>query len=175
MGSLTRLTGVTRAPGLGPRHAPAWAVDHDRMWGLGALQGPELHVGGPGSPRTSCPLDSRRGPAGAGGWGRGVVRGSSGRRAQPFPMLQGSPRGVASWALCSDTPAFTLQEPCTALGARILPCSPSCWPWVWGTLRGASVGLGTAATCDHCLVKITEPSVGSELPRAPPASPSSPG
>ena len=84
MGSLTRLTGVTRATGLGPRHAPAWAVDHDRMWGLGALRGPELHVGGPGSPRTSCPLDSRRGPAGAGGWGRGVVRGSSGRRAQPF-------------------------------------------------------------------------------------------
>lgn len=46
---------------------------------------------------------------------------------------RGRPWGVLSWALHSDTPAFTLQEPCTALGARVRPCSPSCWPWVWGT------------------------------------------
>lgn len=38
-----------------------------------------------------------------------------------------------------------------------------------GVQSGASVGLGTAATRDHCLGKTTEPSVGSELPRAPPA------
>lgn len=84
---------------------------------------------------------------------------------------RGHPWGLPSWAFCSDTLAFTLQEPCTALRARIWPCSPSCWPWVWGTLGVASVGLGTAATCDCCLVKITEPNVGSELPRALPPLP----
>ena len=164
-----RLTRVTRATGLGPHHAPAGAVDHDRRRALGALQGPGLHVGRPGSPCASHPPDSSRGPAGAGARGRGAVQGSSDRGHSLSLCARGGPWGVPSWALHSDTPTFTLQEPCTALGARIRPCSPSCWPWVWGALGGTSVGLGTAATRDHCLGKTTEPGVGSELPRAPPA------